>query len=449
MGVLKPDIRALTEKLFRSRLRLLTTNGFYGLLLMHMRFALDDSFETAATDGKRILFSPAFLEGLNERELDFVLMHEILHVVLEHCFRGGDRDHDLFNIACDIVVNSNILLSNGGDIDSITVRSIGGEAMHLTPDGKEGAYYTAEEVYAMLLRQPGAANRSSKGGGNGAGSQGSGSGGGSDGDEEDQKAGGGKGSRRSGGDPAAGGAGGGGGTWDDHSRWGDAEEDEILHDEWVKRLEDTCEVISQRDAFGGRGRGTIPVGAERLLKELREPQLDWREILNDFVQEEVTDYSFSPPDRRFDDSPFFLPDYNEKEEFPEDILFMIDTSGSMSDDEITQAYSEIKGAIDQFGGKLKGWLGFCDAAVVEPQPFSDMEEFRVIRPKGGGGTSFTVIFSYVEEQMQDKLPASIIILTDGYAPFPAETRALGIPVLWLITNEEVTPPWGRVARIRV
>lgn len=55
---------------------------------------------------------------------------------------------------------------------------------------------------------------------------------------------------------------------------------------------------------------------------------------------------------------------------------MIDTSGSMSDKEITAAYSEIKGAIDQFGGKLSGWLGFFDADIIEPVPFSDEDEFR-------------------------------------------------------------------------
>ena len=118
----------------------------------------------------------------------------------------------------------------------------------------------------------------------------------------------------------------------------------------------------------------------------------------------------------------------------------------MSDEMITDAYSEIKGAIDQFGGKLQGMLGFFDAAVVEPKPFANEEEFRVIHPVGGG-TSFDVIFDYVNKNMADEPPASIIILTDGYAPFPKEAAANGIPVLWMINNEDVTPPWGKVARI--
>jgi hypothetical protein len=49
----------------------------------------------------------------------------------------------------------------------------------------------------------------------------------------------------------------------------------------------------------------------------------------------------------------------------------------------------------------------------------------------------------------EKPPASIIILTDGYAPFPQEKLAMGIPVLWLLNNEQVEPPWGKVSRISV
>lgn len=99
-------------------------------------------------------------------------------------------------------------------------------------------------------------------------------------------------------------------------------------------------------------------------------------------------------------APFFLPDFNDKDDSVEDIPFMIDTSGSMSDDMIITAYSEVKGAIDQFDGKLKGWLGFFDAAIVEPKPFTNEAEFRIIKPAGGGGTDFQIIFEYVQKHMR-------------------------------------------------
>ena len=389
--VLSDDkIKEFMKRLLQSRMRLLCINGFYGLLLMHVTFSLDETLDTAATDGERIYFGPEFLDSISDAELDFVIMHEIMHVVLQHLARKGERDMERFNIAADIVVNSEIMNSFGGDERKISVN--GEPAMHLTPDGQEGYLFTAEQVYEMLGKVM----------------------------------------------PAS-------GFKDDHSMWESAEENGKLQDVWVQRLKEACAAMEIRDP--DHSRGLLPAFAERFLKELRNPQIDWRKILTEFVQEEIMDYSFTPPDRRFDGGDFFLPDFNEREDRLENILFMIDTSGSMSDEMITAAYSEIKGAIDQFDGKLSGWLGFFDALVIPPKPFSDEAELRIIRPEGGGGTDFNAVFEYVRKNMQENLPASIIILTDGYAPFPPESVAMGIPVLWLLNNEKVNPGWGRIARI--
>lgn len=438
MALSESKIKGCIKRLLLSRMRILYNHGFYGLLLMHMIYAVSEEIETACTDGVRITFGIDFLDSLSDSELDFVMMHEILHVVLQHCFRGDVEDPEAYNIAADIVVNSNIMLENGMKASSITLSKYG-TSMHVAPDGKEGHEYTAEQVYVMLPKNLNKKGNNKKGNNKSHGS--------ADGRAK-------KGNNKSPGSavgrakkeiskeqhqPVR--------VWDDHSRWGKYEEDDTLRDVWVKRFEDAAEAIKIRDPSNARG--LLPAFAERILKELKKTQTDWRTILNDFIQEEVVDYSFAPPDRRFDDSPFFLPDFNGKEDRVEDILFMIDTSGSMSDDMIAAAYSEVKGAIDQFNGKLKGWLGFFDAAIIKPQPFSDENEFKTIKPAGGGGTDFQIIFEYVFHHMSDKLPASIIILSDGDAPFPLEKLAGGIPVLWLLNNEEVNPPWGKVARITV
>ena len=425
------------KRLLLSRMRILCNNGFYGLLLMHMIYSIDENCETAATDGRRIFFGPKFLDELNDSELDFIMMHEILHVVLQHCLRQGDRDNEQFNIACDIVVNSNILLSENMNLKSITLKKYG-ESMHLAPDGKEGYEYTAEQIYGML--PPSLSNGKPKPALTGAlGDNNDNNDDEQDGDAKGSALGRAKKIQAKNKNVKA--------IWDEHTRWCMDEQDETLRDVWTKRFEDACEAISIRDPSNQRG--LLPLFAERLFKELKKPQTDWRIVLNDFVQQEIVDYSFTPPDRRLDGSPFFLPDFNDKDDLVEDILFMIDTSASMSDDMITAAYSEVKGAIDQFDGKLKGWLGFFDAAIVEPKPFTNEEEFRIIKPAGWGGTDFQIIFEYVPKHMQDKLPASIIILTDGFAPFPKEKIAGGIPVLWLLNNDEVDPPWGKIARITV
>ncbi len=431
-------------RLMKSRLRLLCTNGFYGLLLMHMILTIDEECETAATDGVRIYFGPNFLENLTDSQIDVVMMHEILHVVLQHCSRYGDFEPERFNIACDIVVNSIILESMGGNRRNIQLGKFG-ELMHETPNGKEGSGFTAEEVYAMLpamkgkksIKMPGSKGNGNKGNSGRKKNEGASF-------SADSAGGGGRGQGVSSDSDSNKG---GNGVFDDHDRWKNTADDNSLREAWEKRVVDAAEVISIRDPSDQRG--LIPAFAKRLIDELKKPQTDWRTILNEFVQEEICDYSFNPPDRRFGDFDFFLPDFNEKDESVKNILFMIDTSGSMSDEMITSAYSEIKGAIDQFNGKLEGWLGFFDAAVIKPKPFSDVDEFLIIRPQGGGGTDFEVIFDYVDAKMSDEPPLSIIILTDGYAPFPDEEKANGIPVLWLLNNNTVEPPWGKIARIEV
>jgi predicted metal-dependent peptidase len=510
----------IIKRLQNARLSLLSKQPFYALLLIHMKFSLDITCETAYTDGNRIAFNPDFMDKLSDKELEFVLMHEVLHAALGHPFRRqSDYNLECYDIACDIVVNSNILYSFNMDIGSITLKSFG-VSMHKTPSGKEGYKFTVEEVYNELLHATGKKQKNNSGlpGGSGGGNSSNGNDSGSDGDssgdenldsnenseneaESDNKnKGNGKGKGKgqesgnnldgtndasdSSGKPSRGSGSGEiteddlnaliadllkgravhgkvdpnssilddnnedsdkQGILDDHSFWNGDEEDNIGRDTWLNRMIDATDIIVQ--GSGIKNRGKTPLAAERIINELKNPTLDWRTILNDFVQEEICDYSFSPPDKRMEESPFFLPDFNEKDESVKDILFMIDTSGSMSESQITECYSEIYGAIGQFDGKLQGKLGFFDAVVVEPIPFEDEEEFKIIRPKGGGGTSFDIIFEYVEKEMEEEPPVSIVILTDGYAPFPDESKANGIPVLWIINNNDVNPPWGKVARI--
>ena len=413
------------RRLLLSRNRVLCNHGFYGMLLMHASFLLDEACETAYTDGNRIAFSPAFMDRISDSELDFVLMHEILHIALQHCSRGEKYEKELFNIACDIVVNSNILKSNDMRPDSITVAEFG-ESMHQTPKKKEGYLYTAEEVYQILLEsgRGGSATDPSKDGSAASNCR--------------------KGSKKGDGGSSSGKPS--HGQWDDHSKWQIGADDSELQDVWLKRVEDAASVASILDPSNQCG--SVPACMERLLLELRKPQTDWRTVLDEFVQEEVCDYTFSPPDRRFDGGDFFLPDFNDKDVRVENILFMVDTSGSISDEMLTMAYSEIKGAIEQFDGKLCGLLGFFDFEVYEPKSFEGVDDVLAIRPKGGGGTSFYAVFDYVRDHMEEP-PASIVVLTDGYASMPPEAYANEIPVLWLIDNDDVTPPWGRLARIKL
>ena len=128
---------------------------------------------------------------------------------------------------------------------------------------------------------------------------------------------------------------------------------------------------------------------------------------------------------------------------------MVDTSGSISERDLSEAYAEIQHAIELFNGNLMGWLGFFDADVTEPLPFSSADDVAKIMPYGGGGTDFRPIFDFMARHYAGKLPACLIIYTDGFGTFPSRSATLGVPVLWLINNDEVTPPFGKVARVGV
>ena len=84
----------------------------------------------------------------------------------------------------------------------------------------------------------------------------------------------------------------------------------------------------------GKEASDVPDSVKRVIKEKKKSILEWRKILDDFVQEEIMDYSFSPPDRRFSDFDFFLPDFNERDFVTKEILFWADTSGSVNQDSL-------------------------------------------------------------------------------------------------------------------
>lgn len=449
----------IMKRLQRLRLNLFKEHPFFASLVMHAPMALDSGIETALTDGEKIVFSPDFMETLDDKELTFIILHEVMHMALNHCHRNVEGiDHFVQNVAADIIVNSNILQGYNMDLSWITLKEYG-ESMHRFK-GKEGYEYDLETLCRLMNEEMAddAADSGEKDG-NGEGDGESGEDDNGEGGEDNDGEGNRKGTSDGNGSPDGGGSPSGNGRpggFDDHSEWkggASGTEQREAKITWENRILEANSVAKtveeiMKSALGGTGCGSVPTGLERLIKELTTPRLDWREILNDFVQEEITDYSFNPPDRRFQDSPFLLPDYNEKDITPINILFMIDTSGSMGDQQVTECYSEVYGAIQQFGGKLRGWLGFFDAEVVEPKPFESEEDFKVIKAEGGGGTSFQCILDYVRDEWKEAdPPESIIILTDGIAPYPEEEDANGIPVLWIINNEMVTPPWGKIARL--
>lgn len=416
-----PRVRALGRRLLASRARLLLENGFFGLLLMHCKFRItEDEVDTACVNaGGTITFNANFADGLSEEELTYVLQHEVLHLALDHLRRRGTCEPLRWNVACDIVVNSNIMHSAGDDVSTIMLTCEGGEPLHLAPDGTPGWQHTAEGVYAMLSTTA-CPDVLPTGAGSGHGDSGKPSE-----SSHEERAG-----------------------WDRHDEGGDPDggSKDGEAGQWDQWLMDAAESMSVRDASNSRG--TIPACVERRLEELKAPTQNWRELLANFVHEEVNDYTFSIPDRRFPDSPFVLPSFSDAEAAVRGVVFAVDASGSMSDEELAAVFSEVAGAISQYGGKLSGWILFFDADAYLPTAFDCMDDVLSSKPVGGGGTDFSAIFAGIEKWLVGEDVSCIVVLTDGYAPYPNESVAGGVPVLWLVTGDGPLPKWGRVARLQ-
>ena len=384
----KNELRDLTGRLITVRTRLLSTHPFFGRLLLHMKFGFAEC-STAFTDMKRIVFDPEFAKALSDDELRFVMLHEVMHCALHHCTRGRTLRPFLYNVACDIVVNSLIMETLG--VSEFTID--GEEAMHRVPNGKEGRLFCAEEVYDML-------NKASE-------------------KELENIL--------------------GAGGIDSHSIW-EQIEGSFTDDEWDQ-------FVAEAAKRAGSSTG-IPNGLKRYLKDITHtPKTNWRQLLHDFIQHDRSDYSYLVPDRRFQDG-FILPSFREdmSGECVDRLWFLVDTSGSVSETALAEAFCEIRDALEQID-ELSGELSFFDTKVSRPTPFSSVGELLRINPIGGGGTSFEAIFNAMDGFFEDELPRAILIMTDGYAAFPDEDAARGVPVLWIIIDSDVDAPWGECIHI--
>jgi len=409
MKITEKRTEKLKGKIQASRSRMMLSNPLFALLLMRMRFVATDEIKTISTDGKTIYFSTDYIGKLNDTELDFILCHQIMHIIFDDINVYSSKYGDKYHHYCDI--ENNLKLMDCGYTENKYPHI--GEVIPSMPRGlsiiarrKYKRFimdtthfwgYNGELTDNMVVILESEYNRRRKQVGEKK--------------EADKR------KKGNGGD----------------NNNGEESIDDII-----------VGILNMLKK--GKRYGKCSLLAERDLGNMKKAQMDWRKVILKFLSNANSDYSFLPPDRRFDDFDFFLPALNTDENL--DVLFAIDTSGSMSDEEVTNAYSEVKGAIEQFGGTLKGWLAFFDTEMSEPISFMNEEDLKKIRPVGGGGTSFHAIFDYVNKNMKNKLPSYIIILTDGGAEFPKEADAEGVPVLWVVNNEEIKPPWGRVARIK-
>ena len=101
--------REVREILITARVGMLLRASFFGNLATRLKLVNADEWcATAATDGRNFYYNSKFIKMLRPKEVEFLFGHEVLHCVYDHFGRRGDRDAQLFNVACDYCVNSDL-----------------------------------------------------------------------------------------------------------------------------------------------------------------------------------------------------------------------------------------------------------------------------------------------------------------------------------------------------
>ena len=162
------------------------------------------------------------------------------------------------------------------------------------------------------------------------------------------------------------------------------------------------------------GAGNTPAEIARMIKELTEPKMNWRELLRQQIQSTIkSDFTFSRPSRKGWHTGAILPGMNFMDTI--DICIGIDMSGSIGNQQAQDFLGEVKGIMDEYKDyKIKLWC--FDTEVYNEEDFSadggqDLMDYEIL---GGGGTDFDANWTYMKQH--DIQPKKFIMFTDGY-PF--------------------------------
>ena len=396
----------------QDRQKLLMRQPFIGMILMHLDFVpITSGCRTACTDGSRVFMNCQFYAQLDLEERLFVLAHETWHCILLHFARLQNRNPEKFNIATDL------------EIHFILQKEKMKEPFVLPHDPAWDGL-SAEEIYEKLGKSK---KRSPDPGCCSKGFEGI--------FEEDKGFDGHIYKNSSGMEDAAQetNAGGAGETDPDFSPQVDAQSVEKMR-----------QIIIQSVQTIERTQGRLPGFLQGIIEKLRKPELNWKELLKQFV---TSCYGGSrrwlPPARRYVGMGLYLQS-RRNEKF--NAVMAIDTSGSTTGD-LPQFFAELSNLLKSFGNYELTVIQ-CDAKIQHIENFSGdtpLPPNYQWESYGHGGTSFIPPFEYVKEH---KLrPDIFIYLTDGYGDAPE--KAPKFPVLWVLTNDGEEPAlWGKKIKLR-
>lgn len=368
------------KKVRQARIRLLADHPFFGDLAFGLPIEWSDTLDppTAATNGEKIIFHPDFVDKMTLQETVFVLAHEVMHPALMHIIRRGNRSPKRWNVACDIVVNYLLHESKIGTMPSFGIHR---PTEYYQGEGK------VEKIYELLPPE-----------------------------EE-------LGAPGSGGDKA---------SMDAMMDAPPGKESEVAAN-WQNKLQQALQTAKMA--------GKVPGGLEEFVKQMTTPKVSWREHLRNFVMTtRGGERSWARRNRRHVSSGLMLPgQYGEK---MGEIAFLIDCSGSTSDEMISQCAAELTSIQEELRPEKIHVLYF-DTDVKKHDEYEPDEQLNV-KAYGRGGTCFRTSFEYMEKHGIN--PESCIVVTDlycdDYGPEP------DYPVLWCVMESaKRDAPWGQVLGI--
>lgn len=405
------------EKLIGARVALLLKQAFFGNLATRLRLVNADEWcPTLATDGRHFYYNSRFVMMLDQKELEFGFGHEVLHCVYDHMGRRYDRHPQLWNIANDYCVNADLVKHGVGrkitTIDILYDRQYDGRS---SEDIYQELYDKADKIDINDLLNKMLDDHLGDGDGEGEGEGAdcdacNGTGKGEDGKPCEKCGGTGKKGR-----PKL-----------------TQEEKDAIRDEFKEA------VINA--ANNEPNAGNIPGNVKKFLKDLTEPQMDWRELLNLTLTSAIKDdYTWMRPSRRGQHMDAIMPGMNPGEAI--NIGIAIDTSGSISQAMMVDFLSEVQGCMESFTA-YRIHLFCFDTAVHCPVEFvsDDIADISEYEMGGFGGTQFEPIFEHLKEKEIEI--DRLVVFTDGY-PFGSWGDPDFVDTLWIIHGStEIVAPFG-------
>lgn len=214
---------------------------------------------------------------------------------------------------------------------------------------------------------------------------------------------------------------------------------------WQARL--LQRLIAQQCVSAGKEAGNVPAGLLRWAQDVLEPKVDWRRALAAELRKAVADtagavdYTYRRPSRRAAAAGnVVLPALRRP--VPE-VAVVCDTSGSMSDDLLSASLAEVQGLLSALGLARSLRVLACDTAAGPAQRVSSARQVELV---GGGGTDMgTGIAAAAHLRPR---PAVIVVLTDGYTPWPdGPPRGSRVVVGLLGDDAPDGPDWARAVRV--